>query len=227
MTLMELWSCGKSNRVESIKVKSSPKKWTEEEEQFLIDNYKELRVKGLAVALNRTTSSIEAKVEKLRCGGFVTDIQPQWSDEDTKFLKSNYMDMNNNAIARVLGRTPSSVQSKLSYMGLRRSRVIDRSAWTDSEEGFLVENYNDLGAGGVAEKTGRSIWVVMEKVRELRGAGVALKNIRKKWNDIEDDFLVENWSSKSINDLADNLDRSYFSVYKRMRLLGFNGVKEE
>lgn len=120
MTLSNLWKDSKPNKVE--KVKSTRREWTEKEEQFLVENYKSLRVKGVSEALNRSVKSIEARANKLRERGYTIEIQPQWSKEDTEFLKANYTKLCNKTIASQLGKTYPSVQSKLSYMGLRRNR---------------------------------------------------------------------------------------------------------
>ena len=53
----------------------------------------------------------------------MTRATRSWSKEDETILKGKYKELSNNELASLLGRTPSSIEKKLSKMGLRREAV--------------------------------------------------------------------------------------------------------
>lgn len=120
MTIAALWK--DVTHVKKDRAKSNPRMWTTKEEQFLIDNYPTLRTKGVAHALNRTEASVSVRANNLRVRGYDIEDPRVWSEEETQFLIDNYKTKSNQVIADMLGKTYSSVQSKLSDMGLRRNK---------------------------------------------------------------------------------------------------------
>ena len=63
-----------------------------------------------------------------------------WTNEEVIFLKENYRDKTYEEIASLLGRTKSSIERKLSNLGLSKKDISDYTFWTDEKVSFLKEN---------------------------------------------------------------------------------------
>lgn len=110
-------------------------RYTEYEKQFIIDNVNLLSYQEIAIALNRSITSVSrfAKeklgVDKTR----VNAIRPknQYTEQEERFLRDNHSSMTSNELGKHLnGRSAKAINEKLNYMGLRH---IDRKGkgWID------------------------------------------------------------------------------------------------
>lgn len=91
------------------------RKWTEQELNFLIENYCLENKEYCAKELNRTISSIDSKASRLGLKAGYT-----WSIEDVAFLKENYLNIGRAACAKLLGRTVGSIAAKAHDLGLNK-----------------------------------------------------------------------------------------------------------
>lgn len=112
--------------------------WTEEDQQFLLDNYCPGSKKGnkwIADKLGRSTKSIRDKYSTLKKRGFEATVLPEpyegavvgnWTVEEQEFLIKHYCygcpKGSNNWIAETLGRSSRSVRNK--YRALRASGFV-------------------------------------------------------------------------------------------------------
>lgn len=90
--------------------------------------------------------------------------------------------------------------------------------WTE-EEKDIVRKYFPIGGSVLCKEKGlqKSIKLISGKAQSL---GVKLGKPYKKWEEWEDEFLVENINEMSIGDLANLLDRSEDSVRRKLSLKG-------
>ena len=109
------------------------KLWTDEEINFLKENWNIKTHKEIAKELNRSISSIANKTRKMR----LVDNSNKWTKEEEEFLKENYFkDMD--FLADKLNKSYDSIKSKKFKLGLSTS-----NKWSKEEEEFLIKNWNE------------------------------------------------------------------------------------
>lgn len=123
-------------------------KFTKEELNYIIDNYKYKTIKEMATQLNRSEKVIRTKVLKIKKGQCV-EKGVGWSYEEVEFLKNNYNKMSNKEIATMLNRSVKSIEVKLARLKLKREPVVyyDKNKFaeikTESDAYWLGFLYTD------------------------------------------------------------------------------------
>jgi len=87
-------------------------KWSEDELEYLKDNYLDKKYSTIADELERTESSIKSKASKLG----LKKQTGTWEEKEVRFLKENYGEsgeMTAKEIANKLDRSLDSVQNKI------------------------------------------------------------------------------------------------------------------
>ena len=95
--------------------------YSEEEEKFIIKNFKNMEFSEIADELERTTRGVRSKAGRM---GLLK--VPKWSEDEEEFLKENYDRMTNRQIAKVLGRSKSAVDNKAFKLGLHDETYVHR-----------------------------------------------------------------------------------------------------
>lgn len=88
------------------------KHWSEEDTQYLIDNYKggnREQIRGLITKLNRTAEAIQWKASKLG----LSLPENYWTDKEISFLVNNRRRLTHQDIADQLGRTRPAITHKV------------------------------------------------------------------------------------------------------------------
>jgi Zn-dependent peptidase ImmA (M78 family) len=96
---------------------ASTKRWTDEDEQFLRENYQNMTNKDLADKFGVSTISIQRKLSRL---GFIRQVQKKWEGDEEEFLRKNYQAMDDKDLAKHYGVTEISIKRKLTRLGLKR-----------------------------------------------------------------------------------------------------------
>lgn len=93
------------------------KNWTQEELEFLQDNYNKLSLEDLSRIMGWSESSIKHKAER-------NDIKSSrwWTEDEINYLKEHYKDQTYNQLAKHLGRTKTAVDLKINKLGLVKSK---------------------------------------------------------------------------------------------------------
>src|SRR3990170_2781273 len=97
--------------------KGSP--WTDEEKEYVKQNYKKLTTKEIAGNLNRTVNAIITIVGPL---GVSSGRSRPWSDDEKKYLQSNYGKVPNEKLADELGRTVKAILAAAAKFGFTKKR---------------------------------------------------------------------------------------------------------
>lgn len=110
-----------------VKLKRN-KKWTDEDRQFVIDNYISMGIRELSQATGRTEDSIRQFASQQRLTG--RNKANAWTREDLLFVRKNYRKMSVSEIAEKLDRTKRSVAHKLTLINAATSMLptVDTSA---------------------------------------------------------------------------------------------------
>lgn len=96
------------------------KRWTDEEEKFLIENFHKMTNAELGKRLGRTTGAIDQRAMKLDLQKI---HQTSWTAEEEEYLRKNFMSMKYWEIGKALGRSGDGVQGKAVLMGLRKQSL--------------------------------------------------------------------------------------------------------
>lgn len=97
-------------------------KWTEEEIQYLKDNYADTDNEILAKQLNRSKAAIYIKSNYL--GLNKEDTAQKWTEEEVQYLKENYAETDNETLVKNLNRKIGTIRSKAYRFNLRKKEKI-------------------------------------------------------------------------------------------------------
>ena len=160
--------------------------WSEEDSQFLRDNYKSLSAKELSNKLGRSVSSIRSRafMEGLSNKRGVSTIpkiakeitlnsvkgRVSWSRKEISLLRKEFKEIGVAEMAKKLGRSAGSVSGKAHALGLTKKRTSGRSYknWTESELSFLEDNINKKSTSTIAKKLKRTSSSVTSKIQTLK-----------------------------------------------------------
>ena len=118
------------------------RKWSTEDEQFIIDNYKEKGDTAVGEILNRTVASVLRKRVQLglrRKEFHIVENKPAryWTDAEISFLVDNKEKLTFDAIASELDKSLRGVMLKAHRLGL-----IQSNHWSKKEDELLRKYYN-------------------------------------------------------------------------------------
>lgn len=92
------------------------KRYTQEELEYIKNNFKNMTCKEIGEALGRTEQSVRAKCFDLN----LHKKEAPWTDDEIDFIKKNYMEMKTSDICKFLQRSKSAVELKASRLGLKK-----------------------------------------------------------------------------------------------------------
>jgi len=96
------------------------RKWTEEDKQYLRDNYQKMTNKELAEHFGLTPGGIGYQLKRL-------DLKRnrKWTAEKDNYLRNSYAKIINKDLARELGTTVCAIEKRLGTLKLRRLKKMD------------------------------------------------------------------------------------------------------
>lgn len=146
----------------------SDKKWTKEDDQFLIDHFSNLSSKEMAEYLGRTKYSITSRVQRLGLSslGIKRKI---WSEVEDEYLKEYSKLFSMQVLSIALSRTERSIRLRL-YEICSSSNCY--KTWTNDDVDYLVKNYGYLKTNVIAQKMGRTLGSIYFKINELKNKGL-------------------------------------------------------
>ena len=97
-------------------------KWTEEEIQYLKENYADTDIKILAKKLSRSKGAIYVKSTYL--GLNRSDAKPKWTEEEVQYLLANYAETDNETLVKNLNRKIGTIRAKAHHLNLRKNKKI-------------------------------------------------------------------------------------------------------
>ena len=165
-------------------------------------------------------------------------LEPKpWTQKEISRLKQLYPMSHNKDIAKVFGRTITSILSKAKNLGIKKDwgggyRVPqppqNENLWTKEEIGELRRMYLNSSNSEIAAKLKRTPQAVQAKTRKLglfrdikeQGLTRKTKGGVNRWADREIEILKELYSQKSKDDVAKELRRSPKAVGIMARRLG-------
>ena len=111
-------------------------RWSEEEVEIIVDNYKEKSDRELAKLLpNRSPRTVGEKRREL---GIKRPQRDQiWTDEEIKILEDNWKEYDQNELHEKFlpNKTPKQINARKMYSGLKGKKYV----WSDKEKEIFIE----------------------------------------------------------------------------------------
>ena len=186
-----------------IKIKG----YTNEELEYIKNNYGVMTVQQLSEKLNKTYNSIYNAVRKL---GIKKQIHKQWTEEENNYLKENYLYMTNEEMSKILKRTFNSISAQMDRLNLIRNK-----AWSKEEEEYLKNNFINMTHKEIGEILGRTEQAVRAKCFDLN-----LYKMEVPWSDYELTFLKENYKEMTNKEIAKILNRTENAIHLQGSRMG-------
>lgn len=181
--------------------------YTNEDIEYIKNNYNKLTVKQIAEILSKSENSIYNAIRKL---GLKKQVHKSWSDADNIFLKENYLNMSNSDLAKALHRSFNSVSAQLDRLNLVRAK-----AWTDEEEMYLINNFKQFSHKEIGKALNRTEQAIRAKCFDL--------NLYKKdvpWTENELDYIKSNYQEISNSELSKVLNRTENAIHLQASRMG-------
>ena len=196
------------------KLKSLSRYVTEEEKQFILDNYKTMTKKELVKALNRDYSTIRRWTINL--GLEYTPRKRFITEEEKQFILDNYKTMNIAEIAKELNRDYKFIKKFLVNNNLTPKRY--RMHFTEEEKQFILDNYKTMTNIEIAEKLGRTKNTIDTLKYKL---GITKKcNTLSNATEEEKQFILDNYKTMTSKEMAKKLNKTEYSINVIRRNLG-------
>ena len=183
------------------------KNYTNEDLDFIQNNYQNITVKQLAAKLGKTESSIYNAVQKL---GLKKQKHKPWTEAENDFLIQNYMSMSAKDMAIQLRRTYASVNTQLARLNL-----VVHKAWTEQEVDFLKNNFD--------KKTHKELGEILNRTEQAVRAKCFDLNLYKKevpWQDWEIEFILNNYREMTKREMSKYLNRTETAIHLKCSKMG-------
>ena len=99
----------------------------------------------------------------------------------------------------------------------------NRRYWTAEEELYLIKNYGKKTPTEIGERLNRKGGAISCKITQLRGKGLIEKRIAKIWNEVESEFITENYGLVSLDEMARRLGVEKTQLSSRIRFMKEQG----
>lgn len=115
-------------------------RWTEEEIEYLVNNYEEKNIYDISKTLNRSKDSVHKKAKRLK----LTKSVKRWSENEITFLAENWGTYTKKEIAKALKRSDISIKKKAFELKLGPERIGNGQFLTNGDIGYLLNKDPNL-----------------------------------------------------------------------------------
>lgn len=186
--------------------------WTENEVNFLKENYNKMTDKEIGAYLNRTSNSIERKRHSLKLKKNVEYSKVYITDEIAKEMIE--LNLSINGAYNVLKHKYKITRSQIEYF-YKENNISSNKAnkkWTKQEIDFIVNNSDILSTEEIANKLNRSESSIIKKRHSLGIKCKVRKNGSTIWTDEEIEYLRLHVDNDSYEEIAKHLNKTEDSV---------------
>lgn len=143
------------------------KKWTPEEDQYLIANNDILTRKQIAKHLDRSLKSVAYRKKNL---GLTDAIAQPWTELEEEYVKQNFGVIEVKEMAKKLNRTEAGIYHKIGRLGLNADTRFGK-AWTEEELIILEEYWGKVNLSHLCKKLGRTRTGVLDQAVRVQRLG--------------------------------------------------------
>ena len=183
------------------------KNYTQEELEYIKENYTNMTAQELAIKLNKSIGSINNAIRKI---GLIKQKHNSWTDSEIEYLKKNYLEKTSEEIGRYLNRSIHSVNAERDRLGLIRNE-----AWSDKEINYIINNFTSMTHAEMGKYLNRTEQAVRAKCFDL--------NLFKKelpWSDNEINFVKDYYMEMKTSDISKILNRTNSAIELKASRLG-------
>lgn len=192
------------------------RKWTEEEEKYIYENYETKSIREISEELKRNFSVVYRKMIDM---GIYNKKYNRWTQEEDLFLNQNKDNMTIEEIAKKLGREKNSVANrKKKYSENKRKSP---RKWTSSDDEYILCNYGNKSIRELAIELNASESGVKKRIKEI---GITKRIF--PYTKEEDDYIKNNCGKETIGNIAIELGRTIQSVQSRASRLKIQFLKK-
>ena len=99
----------------------------------------------------------------------------------------------------------------------------NRRYWTAEEELYLIKNYGKKTPTEIGKQFNRRAGAISCKITQLRKKGLIKERIAKIWNEVESEFITENYGIVSLDEMARQLGVEKTQLSSRIRFMKEQG----
>ena len=192
------------------------RKWTNDEVDFLINNYQKLTDGELGLKLNRTKDAIERKRANLK-------LSKNTSLKLDSSLEKEILSCN-------LTYSEISAKYQITYEQVRgifrkngKKSIGHNKLWNKTDDNYLIENYqkkSDLEMSLHLNRTPIAVFKRRKKMGLIREERIIFNPPEKTWSKEEEIFLLDNFDKISLSEISFHLNRSLKAVSLKASRLG-------
>ena len=161
--------------------------WSEDEVQFLKENFGKMSISELANLIGTTEKSVKRKIEYAKLKNTrsyinkLNSLAERWTPEEVNYLKEHYGKESFKEIASNIGKSTGSVSGKVWYLkkqgnlkptqltlNLTEEKKMPRTKWTKTEIKYLKNNINSKTIQEISAYLGRGESSVKSKLNRLK-----------------------------------------------------------
>ena len=143
------------------------RRWSNEEEMYLIDNWDVKDISVLMKTLDRTEDSIVRKAERLGLNVHKDPneyLRKRWSEEEDKILLELYHSVSTEELLKLLpNRTKGSIIKRAKALCINE----ENRRWLDEEVTYLEEKWGIISVDCIAKKLGRTKNAILLKAHKI------------------------------------------------------------
>lgn len=183
------------------------KNYTEEDLDFIKNNYETLTIKQLCKKFNKSENSIYNVVRRM---GLIKQKHNKWTDDEIAFLKNNYIEMTSEEMSYRINHTIDAINAMRDRLGLIRSEK-----WSAEEVEYITNNFVTMTHAEMGKKLNRTEQAIRAKCFDL--------DLYKKelpWTEEELEFVKNNYMEMKTKDIAKILNRTPNSIQVKALRMG-------
>lgn len=182
------------------------KLWTEEDDEYLLNNYDIMSIDELAETLYRTKAAISLRMNK-----FGIRNKNKWTEDKIEKLKEIYPTASDRELLDAfVGFDLSGIQTKASFLKIRKTIY----KWSQEEIEYLKLNFKKQSCAEIALVVGKTERQVIDATHRYKIA----KN--SYWSDDELIILIDNYEQMNNKELAIKINRPIKSIICKAMDLG-------
>lgn len=183
------------------------KKWSSDEERYIIDNYGKISNNEIAIYLNRGIRSVEHRIHSLKLSGI-----EKYNKNEDEFIINNRSKLTYKQMAITLNRSERSIKHRICLLKIGRTELFSKE-----DDEFIKSTYKILTHKEIANFLNKSRVSISERCCHL-----GLKKRSVKWYSQEE--ILQFRDLHSVNDrlmFAKQLGVSYLSLCSKMNRCGY------
>ena len=209
-------------KIEELGLTYNSNRWTEEEEQILIELSSKCYIREIAKVLNRTELSIISKANKMNLD-YIT-LNRKYTSEELDFIKNNWQIITVSDMARHLKVSRTMIQRQADLMGLPKLGNNPYIKWTDEE----IEKLRNLSQNKTITELAKYFKTTNEAIQTVASRNcIDLIDEKVHWTEEDNLLLKEYAKTMDLSEIAEKMNRSTSSIRLQAKRKGISIMKNK